>query len=62
MTERFSFANLEHLETFLQVLAYCGGMCPKCGYATRKTSKRWARCKKCDTRVERRELPTPSES
>ena len=30
-----------------------GAMCPKCGYGTRVTSKRWARCKKCNRRVAR---------
>lgn len=57
MTERFSLANLSHLEAFLTVLMLTGAICPKCGHGTRKTSKRWAKCKKCDTRVERFELP-----
>lgn len=33
------------------VLLVMGAMCPKCGYGTRKTSKRWARCKRCNERV-----------
>ena len=24
-----------------------GSLCPKCGYGTRVTSKRWAACKRC---------------
>ena len=55
--EKFSLANLDHLEVFLRALVYKGAMCPKCGHATRVTSKRWAKCKKCGERVERRELP-----
>ena len=33
-----------------------GAMCAKCGYGTRVTSKRWARCKKCGERVRRRSM------
>ena len=33
-----------------------GAMCPKCCHGTRVTSKRWARCKKCGERVERRKM------
>lgn len=47
------------LELFVELLFYTGAMCPKCGYGTRATSKRWARCKKCGERVERRKLPVP---
>lgn len=57
MTERFSFANLDHLKIFVAVLAVTGAMCPKCGFATRKTSKNWAKCKKCGERVARHALP-----
>ena len=35
------------------LLMASGAMCPKCGYGTRVTSKKWARCKKCGERVER---------
>jgi uncharacterized protein (DUF983 family) len=38
-------------------LIFMGEMCPKCGHGTRVTSKRWAKCKKCGERVERRGLP-----
>lgn len=42
---------------FVGLLIYTGAMCPKCGFGTRATSKRWAKCKKCGERVERRKLP-----
>lgn len=53
MSERFSFANKKHLETFVGLLCFTGALCPKCGFGTRYTSKRWARCKKCGERVAR---------
>ena len=56
MSERFSLANKKHLTAFVVVLALMGALCPKCGFGTRKTSKNWARCKKCDHRVARRSL------
>lgn len=45
------------LELFIGALLYKGAMCPVCHFGTRVTSKRWAKCKKCNARVERRELP-----
>jgi tRNA(Ile2) C34 agmatinyltransferase TiaS len=56
--ERFTLANRDHLSAVLAVLFATGAMCPKCGYATRRTSKRWARCKQCGERVPRRDLLT----
>ena len=56
--ERFTLANRRHLYLFLGVLVFTGGMCPKCGYGTRYTSKRWAVCKRCGHRCARRELPS----
>lgn len=53
----FSLANRDHLELFVGLLILKGAMCPKCGHGTRVTSKRWAKCKKCGERVERRTLP-----
>jgi tRNA(Ile2) C34 agmatinyltransferase TiaS len=47
------------LEFLMAVLFHTGALCPKCGFGTRVTSKRWCRCKKCGERVERRELPKP---
>ena len=40
----------------LMLLVGSGAMCPKCGYGTRATSKRWAKCKKCGHRVERKPM------
>lgn len=45
------------LSLFVGLLAHTGALCPKCGFGTRVTSKRWAKCKKCGERAERRELP-----
>ena len=53
-------ATQDGLEVFLQALIYVGAMCPKCGFGTRATSKRWARCKQCGERCERHELPKVS--
>ena len=49
-------AHKKGLELFVGLLVYSGGMCPKCGYGTRVTSKRWAKCKRCGERVARRSL------
>jgi hypothetical protein len=54
--ERASFRPLAHkdgINLVFGVLLANGAMCPKCGYGTRVTSKKWARCKKCGERVER---------
>ena len=56
MSDRFSLANERHLGVFLCVLFATGAMCHECGYGTRVTSKRWAKCKQCGARVERRSL------
>ena len=50
-------ATKDGLELFVGLLFHVGAMCPKCSYGTRVTSKRWAKCKKCGERVERREMP-----
>lgn len=49
-------ATKDGQELFVALLFYGGAMCPKCGFGTRVTSKRWAKCKKCGERVERRNL------
>lgn len=54
--KKFSLANKDHLQVFCDILFIIGAICPKCGYGTRRTSKRWARCKKCGERVERHDL------
>jgi predicted Zn-ribbon and HTH transcriptional regulator len=46
-------ASEKGLSIFVGLLFATGAMCRKCGYGTRRTSKRWARCKKCGLRVER---------
>lgn len=38
------------------LLLASGCMCDECGYATRKTSKNWAVCKKCGKRIPRCEI------
>jgi len=53
MSERFSLANRGHLSLFVGILLRDGALCPSCGYGTRKTSKRWATCKRCGERVAR---------
>lgn len=50
-------ATKKGLELMLACMFHVGAMCPKCGFGTRRTSKRWAKCKKCGERVARRELP-----
>lgn len=45
------------VDLMLHALAHMGATCPTCGYGTRVTSKRWAKCKRCGERVERRGLP-----
>jgi hypothetical protein len=55
--KRFTLANLGNLRLFVGILAYTGALCPKCSYGTRRTSKRWAVCRRCGERVPRRELP-----
>ena len=54
-------AHKKGIGLVLGIMIYKGDMCHKCGHATRVTSKRWARCKKCGERVERRALPTETE-
>ena len=53
LAERHEKASY-HLELVGQILLLSGDLCPRCWYGTRKTSKNWGRCKKCDERVPRR--------
>lgn len=50
---RYPLATKIGIELMFAMLLHDGAMCPKCGYGTKKTSKRWARCKKCGERVVR---------
>ena len=42
--------------TLQAILLKQGDLCPKCFQGTRATSKRWARCRECGERVERKTL------
>lgn len=57
---RWSFVDRPNLENLIGLLMMSGAMCPKCGFGTRKTSKRWRRCKResCGERL-RLEPATP---
>lgn len=55
-----ALATKDGLAAFCALLIHSGAMCPKCVHGTRVTSKRWARCKKCGERIERRKLPETS--
>lgn len=50
-------AHKDGIAFFFGYLLHTGSMCPKCGFGTRVTSKRWARCKKCGERCERKPDP-----
>jgi tRNA(Ile2) C34 agmatinyltransferase TiaS len=49
-----TLANLDHLGLTVAIMMRMGAACPSCGFGTRVTSKRWAKCKRCGERVERR--------
>jgi hypothetical protein len=44
---RHPLATQDGISLVYALLFVSGSMCPDCGYGTRATSKRWARCKKC---------------
>lgn len=56
IAQEHPLATQQGLDLFVGVLLHKGAMCPVCFYGTRATSKRWAKCKKCGERVERRNL------
>lgn len=49
-------ATLGGIELMLALMVGSGGMCIKCGHGTRVTSKRWAKCKSCGHRNQRRPM------
>ena len=54
---RHPLAHRDGINLVAAILYVSGDLCPECGYATRTTSKRWARCKRCPrTRIPRRSL------
>jgi len=50
---RYPLATKSGIELMFAMLLHSGTMCPKCGYGTRNTSKKWAKCKRCGERVSR---------
>ncbi len=55
------WAHKDGISTLFEILHAMGAICPKCGYGTRVVSKRFAKCKKCGEKVERRELAKEGE-
>lgn len=53
-------ANLDGIATMLALLHLQGATCDRCGFGTRVTSTRWARCKRCGARVARRTIEDAS--
>jgi len=47
LKKRYPLAHVDGIITVHLLLFVSGSMCPECGYATRKTSKKWGACKKC---------------
>jgi tRNA(Ile2) C34 agmatinyltransferase TiaS len=50
-------AHQEGIRIFIALLVHRGALCPKCAFGTRVVSKKWAKCKKCGDRIERRKMP-----
>lgn len=50
---RHPLAHREGINLVLALLWLSGSTCHTCGYGTRVTSKRWARCKQCGERTPR---------
>ena len=46
-------AHKDGIALVFGILIERGDMCPSCGFATRKMSARWAKCKKCGMRIYR---------
>lgn len=54
-------ASLDGIRCVVVWLLMQGALCPKCGHGTRVTGARWAKCKRCGTKVARNllaEVPT----
>lgn len=49
-------ASRDGLALMFTLMVRSGGLCPKCFQGTRVTSERWARCRECGERVERRDM------
>lgn len=60
-TPRNLLANRTGIAVVVTLLMGSGAMCPECGHGTRVTSKRWAKCKKCGTRVRREKMQSVAE-
>ena len=54
-------ASLTGIALVIQALADMGALCPRCGYATRVKSRRWAVCTRCGERVARGFIPPARE-
>ena len=54
-------ASLTGIALVIQALADMGALCPRCGYATRVKSKRWAVCTRCGERVLRLASEAPDD-
>jgi len=48
-------ANKHGISLAIALMIASGDMC-ECGHGTRATSKKWAVCKKCGTRTQRRKM------
>lgn len=46
-------ATKSGISVVVALLLQSGAMCEQCGFGTRVTSKRWARCKRCGHRNRR---------
>ncbi len=56
IAKKHPFATKKGIEMLFAMLLHEGAMCPKCGYGTKVTSNRWAKCKRCGERVSRQPL------
>jgi len=59
--DSFSLARESDLLVFTALMMLAGFQCGACGFGTRVTSKKWARCKRCGTRMQRRTVKEAGE-